>query len=147
MCWYSKSEPIRKYSIADMTVYKVFRLKDGKLYSPIQKDEIWRIGIEKSMFGNITVETEGTADYMMYRIDNGLHSLNEKPETIKTYNEIDPDSYEYIKGWYVEKKFILEYTSVDVLCKCIVPAGSTYYINDDHEVVSNRLKIIQMINP
>ena len=136
MCWISRNTPIKRKANQDITVYKILRISgDKSIHSPIYHT-VWYIGQCKEDH-NLYVYFEGS-----YYISSGFHSLRRKPLIVEmrsfcTY-------YEWVDGETKISIFSKGYN--DYVFKCVIPKGSTYYENENGEIVSNKLIIVKQCN-
>lgn len=134
MCWMSHNLPVMKIAEEDIPVKKVFRINlFRKLLSPVYTTE-WEEGEEKEenifLLVNSKFERCGENYIMRY----GFHSCSEikfKPlgqfcQVLNKHNVV---------------VLTCHYTD-SVICDCIIPKGSYYFINEEEDYVSNKLKLV-----
>lgn len=130
MCWIGKLDTTAKIAEKDIEVFKIcrprtkntcvswfrnFRYKKGETYEhPINIDE-----------------TE-----LFLNIDEGIHSY-----ILNIDIERSDDIYLSLT---LDNKFICIYPNDVCYVKCIIPKGSTYFINERGEVVSDAIKILEI---
>ena len=144
MCWYGKLSD-KKIAEKDITVYKVLEKREndnGKMcyWGPFQYLYGYAIGHKyKEIIKVSTLYYEDGINNDRIIINNGLHCFSENAY-VKAFNrpyyfEIGPnrEKTNIGKGTWLFKKHI------NVICKCTIPKGSTYYINNNNEIVTSAL--------
>ena len=131
MCWFSDKTPLKRVARKDMKVYKVLKCGFNNSVSSIFFKKTWILGVEEKMSYDIVVQWIGDK---LVRIDDGLHSLKNKPFVWNDlwFIEYDGCSYPVFKADVVYNERVFE---------CTIPKGSIYYMNDQGEIVSDRLII------
>ena len=125
MCWVTHESLKQQIAKKDIKVYKVFKVEDGTIYSPIHSNQVWSKGA--------TVESpiKISSVFPFHQISLGLHSCI-KPIML--------DSNMWcIKG---TEHTLFGKDKNEIVLKCIIPKGTTYYVNKRGEVVSNKLKLL-----
>ena len=132
MCWKSYIPPIKQIATKDITCYKIF----------CSSDVIWNRNPIK--FLGITVWNKYTIKELcsLYR-DYTYIPYESNPE-VNIF--IEKSGYYY--RWYIDKgyhsyrtlnKAKEERNVNEVIVKCIIPIGSTYYLNENDEIVSSNI--------
>lgn len=123
MCLHPRSNI--KTSNADLTVYKVFLMKDGAYYSPYRRTK-WKVGETKTVasFG----DARGYKGRFKKRlpeggivIGRGLHA-------------------------YEEKKYAKRRQRNVKIVRCTIPAGTPYILGAGHEIVSLSLRFDAVVS-
>lgn len=140
MCWISYHTPVKKIATEDITCYKLFT-NDSIVW---KKRKFWfsKKIIEKL----ISVCMEYT--YIPYK---------ENPKVNLTCLHERDWMWDNIYHWNIEEGYH-SYETLDRVCiyfhykrgrhfitKCIIPKGSEYYINEDHEIVSSNIIVTDKI--
>lgn len=129
MCWITrlKEYQVKRIAANDIQVYKI-----------LEKRRTWISGLIKyvSPFYNFKyklnkvyksrIELDFQTRNGALTIEKGLHSFTNLRHAEGYCAANEP----YCKTW--------------LIFKAIIPKGSTYYVNEDGEVVSNKLKIIEI---
>jgi hypothetical protein len=124
-----------KIAEEDIPVKKVFiRNSIGELFSPIFPTE-WKEGEEKEetlfLLSNNS-RFEQTGEY--YIINYGFHSCSKIK--FKAIGE-----FSYVLNKYDVVILTGSYAN-SIICDCVIPKGSYYFINEDEDYVSNKLKLV-----
>lgn len=130
MCWRTKYARYRLERKAgkDLTVYKIIKKDYRGRYCPFFitfSMDIWEGKEVTSNINKITVTDKKT---VVCRIEEGLHSYRGK-----TIAEIYPYKIAISSNSYPTTR---RYSAI---AKCTIPKGSSYYINENGEVVSDHL--------
>lgn len=147
----------------NIIVYKVFSVfvNEGILMSPIAKRQ-YTLG----KLYNTEIHTEkyvppysvlgGGISSNVIIIKDGIHCLSNKCEfeRITTSSSTLPKKYLQLRVWLKKPQYPYEQKGTDVyscddytypaVFKCIIPKGTTYYINRAGEIVTEALKIFQI---
>ena len=138
MCWKSCIPPIKQIATKDITCYKIF----------CTSDVVWNRNPIK--FLGIIVWNKYTIKELcsLYR-DYTYIPYESNPEV-----NIFIAKSEYYYRWYIDKGYH-SYKTLDrakaernlyeIIVKCIIPKGSTYYINNFNEIVSSNIIITDKI--
>lgn len=137
MCWHcNKNEFRMQMAEKDIEVYKIlYKDKEGNLVSPIFEMFPWQLGfVHKSPLDIKLTWYKG--DYE-FQGNAGLHSYMRKPEY-----------HSSVEGYCYSRKFTCNtyYPTGGLLAKCIIPKGRLFCVNEDGEVISDALKVIEIIN-
>lgn len=144
MCWISKEKPITKIAESDITVYKLAIIRDNKICSMM-----YRFNYELNQIYNLesqlTIREDDPDLYLdnkpRYIIDEGYHSWSKTPTVIQT---TAPDSdITIIKIKCTAGIYYCDDRHVVLICT--IPQGSTYYVNDFGEYVSDAIKINEAV--
>ena len=146
MCWESYKIPVKKIASWDITCYKVFCSSDvAWIKNPIKflGITVWnkyRIKELCSLYRDYL--------YVSYESNPKVNIFISKSK----YYPISKSGYYY--RWYINKGYH-SYSTLDkakeernlyeVIVKCIIPKGSTYYINGRNEVVSSNIIVTDKI--
>ena len=128
MCWITQQEPIEELAKKDIPVYKIVKSNLQAYYFQEFKYAVGETFY--SIMGWIDFQVYGV--HAFWQIGHGLHSY----------------SYECpMEGPYVYNPTRTRRLSGYVHCKtaklhCVIPKGSTYYVNNDGEYVSSYLKVL-----
>lgn len=137
MCWKSYIPPIKQIATKDITCYKIF----------CSSDVIWNRNPIK--FLGIIVWDKYTIKELcsLYRDYTYIpYEINPKVNIFITTGEY--------WCWYIDKGYHsyktldrakVERDSYEVIVKCIIPKGSTYYINNLDEIVSSNIIVTDKI--
>jgi hypothetical protein len=150
MCWTNKSKPIEKLANNDIPVYKlVIDNGENSVLSYFYNDKntpFKRGKVQKKVRIFPCYYLEGG----YYEINEGYHSYSLNCKLEKILNNHDISISEQL--WYVHKidenkkeKYWLKDT--DRIGKFIIPKGVIYYVNDDGDYVSEKIKLVDIINP
>ncbi len=125
MCWTSFKSPVRRIAEQDITCYKVIFVAENKVISYYQEYEY---EFEKLY----TTEISNVAENgYVFIIIQGFHSYEHCPK-------INSEGIESENGT-VYKFYNMD--TIDTV-RCIIPKGSEYYINENGEIVSNAIIIM-----
>lgn len=133
MCWTSLKKqgiPQPKTVEEDIIVYKVVTVNNRGIYSFFQnfaykEQKDYCLGCELTVKDNVN-------DYY-YVIINGFHSYDKKVKVSVNANfSVNVYSMDGAIYWNYVNHGI-------AIIECIVPKGSTYFENEDGEIVSNRI--------
>lgn len=137
MCWKSYIPPIKQIATKDITCYKIF----------CSSDIIWNRNPIK--FLGIIVWNKYTIKELCSLYRDYLYI----PYEINPEVNIFITTSEYWR-WYIDKGYH-SYKTLDkakeernlneVIVKCIIPEGSTYYINNFDEIVSSNIIVTDKI--
>jgi hypothetical protein len=137
MCWHcDKNKFQMQMTEKDVEVYKIlYKDKEGNLVSPVYERFPWQLEFLYTSFLSIKL-TWYKGDYE-FQGNEGLHSYMRKPQ-------YHPSTEEYT---YNRKfKCNTHYPTGGLLVKCIIPKGRFFCVNEDEEVISDALKVIEIIN-
>ena len=132
MCWRSKEIPVKRTATSELVVYKFVTFKDGGLFSPYR-------GTPFPLSTTFHAPDFGDVERVMggFDISFGYHSY--LPE--KTLLDVGDDSViisnevtGITSAWFDE-----DCCGETYLIKCLLPAGSKYYVNESGEVVSDTI--------
>lgn len=129
MCWTTrlKEHQVKRIAANDIQVYKILEKRRTwisgriKYVSPFYN---FKYKLNKVYKSRIELDVQTRNDVLT--IEKGLHSFTNFQQAKCCYN---------IGKLNCEPWFIF---------KAIIPKGSIYYVNEDREVVSNKLKIIEI---
>lgn len=138
MSWISYNIPIKKIATEDITCYKLFR-RDSIIWKKTNSQKIIEklisictvytyIPYKENPKVNLTYLKTSVwfwDDFYNYRINEGYHSYETLDRVKKDTTFCDKD-----------RRFIV---------KCIIPKGSEYYVNGDHEIVSSSIIVTDKI--
>lgn len=136
MCWASDEHPISCMADKDITCYKVFH----------KRDIIW--GVEKTL--DLTFEAKIKELKSLYRQYKYI-PYNINPKIIINFKKFhtSPSFWSITEGYHSYNtlfKATLERIGISYLMvKCIIPIGSTYYLNNEDEIVSSDIIITDEI--
>lgn len=117
MCWISANKPEFKVAEKDITSYKiVYKAEKGKFRS-MYFNKIYTPGKLESLKKDLLFER--TLSYLIYE---GFHSYEAKAEGVR------------------KEPFHLSQSNVTFV-RCTIPKGATYCVNEDGEIVSNKIII------
>lgn len=144
MCWISKEKPIAKIAESDITVCKLAIIRDNKICSMFYHFD-YELNKTYKIESQLTIREDDPDLYLdnkpRYIIDEGYHSWSKTPTVIQT---TAPDSGITI--------FKIKCTAGIYYCDdrhvvliCTIPQGSTYYVNDLGEYVSDTIKINEAV--
>ena len=124
MCWVTNKFPIKLIAESDIPVKKILYRTNESLYSPCYRTK-WNVGETKEC----TLDNPVISLYIpgRWEIGEGFHSCKEL--------------HKCSEWWCCGDVLILESFSFYVICDCVIPAGSEYYINESGLYVSNRLRL------
>lgn len=124
MCWVTNKFPIKLIAESDIPVKKLLYRINESLHSPCFRTE-WNVGEIK----NCTLDKPIISLYndLSWEIYEGFHSCKELHKCRRL--------------WYCGDDLVLELSAYDVICDCVIPAGSEYYVNESGLYVSNRLRL------
>ena len=136
MCWTSNKIPIRNIATKDITCYKIFHAESIKW--KVRKFlgiSLWKCGIEKF--------------YSLYR-DYEYISYAHNPEIVISLIYSDYwDSWSIYEGYHsystLNRAKFERIRETDLIVKCVIPIGSTYYLNECNEIVSSNIIITDKI--
>ena len=126
MCWSSKYPPIRRSAPTSLIVYKVVvYISPSKCRSFI----MWFAYIYKHEYIEPYLDIEELGDIYIYRwkIYRGFHS----------FVSLDKAVEEYKKASLRDRRI--------ALVECIIPKDSTFYKNENGEIVSDRIIINRVL--
>lgn len=140
MCWISYNIPIKKIATEDITCYKLFS-RDAVVW---KKRKFW--------FNSQKIIEKFTSLCMEYM----YIPYKENPKVNLTcLKEIDW-MWDNVYHWYIDEGYH-SYEILDrvrdqkyiyfrtIIVKCIIPKGSEYYVNEDHEIVSSNIIVTDKI--
>lgn len=145
MCWINKN--VAEKCIADVPIecYKIaIQLEDGTIKSYYERFE-YEIG-KCYKVPELFVKT----NYDLKAIAEGFHSYSKRFNMQKRYNGVWL-SYNTSKVFYAREVFYFNEVPIGrwaktVLLRCIIPVGSTYYINTEDCIVSDAIEITSVEN-
>lgn len=141
MCWVTKNKKFIKKRIAkeDIFVKKLMSKRmDTKFVESPCFYMVWEFGRCEKYREKIAILKEWDLDKKLaYVIQSGFHSLSPTCNVKK----INQDAV----AFYESKKVfsIFDYNNSFILVDAKIPKGSIYYENEQGEIVSNRLIILQ----
>lgn len=130
MCWVTNSKPEAHVADSDIKVYKIVRQTPRKnIVNSLYYVYTYKIGElfemdEKIIPGLVLYSTP----FQAYVINEGFHS----------YATFEKVKMEFEDGITLA---IDPGASMPVIVECIIPEGSRYYINNEDEVVSDKIII------
>lgn len=142
MCWTSHNykHPVKIIADEDIKVFKIVNRNLTSVYEDFQ----YEIEREYKLMEPIVLEIGSTAG--MWLINKGFHSYCF--ETVKIYVDYYSNifSHETIQEISIYTKFGRNDKFVGdigkyIIAECIIPKGSTYYINEFGEIVSDKISI------
>lgn len=137
MCWTSDTNPIPKTADKDIICYKVFNIGDIKykvrkfLGIPFRKEGIKEL---YSMYK--------AYKYVPYAANPKVTIYYRKYNDIYSWWSIDKGYHSYSTLDQAELKRVLK---LELIVECVIPAGSTYYINENDEIVSSNIIVTDKI--
>jgi hypothetical protein len=138
MCWNSKWSAKKQIAKDDFYVYKIVRKTDTTIESFYLcfKYELGHLyGVPKSLEVNYKAEC--------FYIVEGFHSYKNKP-TLKTAVINSKPRHVFDVG-IIRQGFDIQYfNSNSCVMTCKIPKGTTYYVNEEGEIVSECLIPIEM---
>lgn len=121
MCWISSKTPVAKIAKRDKVVYKetwaALASEDSQFILSMWKRFKYKIGETYTLPTPLEIKKR-PYNWSNFKISEGFHSYN-------------------------SKKFIL-FTNL-IIIKCIIPAGTKYYLNEMGDVVSESIKLIEIL--
>lgn len=131
MCWRSSKPAIKKIATQDILVYKVM---DKDLKSKYYRYP-YTIGKVNTIDRELVVK-----HHAEYIIEEGFHS-------IPKIDYIAPSKVSCQSVW-IYNCGVIEVIDIkrEALFECIIPKGSTYYLNEDNYAVSNSIIIKRKIS-
>lgn len=126
MCWSSKYPPIRRSAPTSLIVYKVVAYISP---SRCRSSVMWFNYIYKHEYIEPYLNIEELGDIYIYRwkIHRGFHS----------FVSLDKAVEEYKKALLGDRRI--------ALVECIIPKDSTFYKNENGEIVSDRIIINRVL--
>lgn len=138
MCWFTVDTELIKGNIAtdNIVCNKIVTLISGKIESafigfPYELNEVY--SINKDLFIFPAILGRGTG----YGILEGFHSYS--TNVIYKYDNACINVYN--KNVWINSFSAYFYTGLSI-ASCIIPKGSTYYLNELGEYVSDKIKIL-----
>lgn len=140
MCWISKEKPTAQIAESNITVCKLAVMHDDKICSMFYHFQ-YELNQTYKLDSQLTIREDDPDLYLdnkpRYVIDEGFHSWTKMPTILQT---TPPDSditiikIKCTAGiYYCDDKH--------VVLICTIPQGSTYYVNNLGEYVSDTIKI------
>lgn len=136
MCWTSDINPIPKTAFENITCYKIFHLKSIKW--KVRKFlgiSLWKCGIEKL--------------YSLYRDYKYIPYTHNPEVTVSLIHSAYWDRWNIYKGYHsystLDKAKLERVRDTELIVKCIIPIGSTYYLNECNEIVSSNIIVTDKI--
>ena len=141
MCWVTKNKKFIKKRIAkeDIFVKKLMsKSMDTKFVESPCFDMVWEFGRCEKYREKIAILKEWDLDKkLVYVIQQGFHSLSPTCN-VKKINQNAVAFYESKKVFS-----FFDYNNSFILVDAKIPKGSIYYENEQGEIVSNKLIILQ----
>ena len=147
MCWTGKTTD-KKVAGENLTVYKILFIMTGESKGIISFSPFYGMGYEKNKVYERSITPRVFSDYSFgCQIDEGFHCYDgdcivkectERPDDLVV---ITKDSYRHI----FSGPTLLRDKGLMAAFKCVIPKGTTYYINKDGEIVSEKIEIINRI--
>lgn len=145
MCWVTKNKPVKQVAKRNIKVQKVLHLTSYGFVSPCFDIYKWK----KSLPNTSYLETpEESYKYpydnyiypenpikKKYKINYGLHSCKKIVRNGDGFCTVDDNMNEH---------YLMMAMANDFICECIIPKGSTYYLNEYGEYVSDTLKFVKI---
>lgn len=141
MCWSSKYVK-RLIADKDIKCWKIIRqYEDNHVYSLYLRMK-YLLNKEYSLGRSIYVRQVNKSSFLnvKYEINQGFHSYFNKPKLILLNDEFNVE----VNGMIVDRIYYnpSAISTRDIhIAECIIPKGSVYYMNDSHEVVSDKIII------
>lgn len=133
MCWATRLKPHILVAEKDIPTIKILR---STLESYYFSDFKYNIGEVKYSLLATPYHPIGFSEFL--QIDYGLHSYHPDCGVVRT------NLYIYVK--LLKDSIITKYYDMAILvANCVIPEGSSYYLNEWGEYVSSRLKVISTI--
>lgn len=117
MCWISANKPEFKVAEEDITSYKIVYKGVNNKFRSLYFNKIYTPGKLESLKKDLAVEP-----YTFFHIYEGFHSYEAKAEGVR------------------KEPFHLSQSNVTFV-RCTIPKGATYCVNEDGEIVSNKIII------
>ena len=148
MCWITHKEELAIPKIAEDNIVcnKLVRMPSD--FNIIISDIYqfgYKLNIVYSICGDLRVDKILENDKFRYCILKGFHSYSDKV-TFKSSIDYWDCINVYFMGQPILKNFVNETwgctTMIGAIASCIIPKGSTYFLNERGEYVSNNIKIL-----
>lgn len=128
MCWISYNEKFQVMKIAktDIQVYKILKKYQSWIFKRTQYVSLYhrfKYKLDKVYKSKLGVKF--LEEYNGLQIEEGLYSFINFEEAYFYRANVSSGSLPWI------------------ICKAVIPKGSVYYINEDGEVVSDKLKVTE----
>lgn len=141
MCWTSYNTPVKKIATDDITCYKLFT----------SNSIVWKK--RKFWFNSQKIIEKLISACMAYT----YIPYKENPKINLTCLQERDWMWDNVYHWNIDEGYH-SYETVDRVCiyfrykrghhfiiKCIIPKGSEYYVNEDHEIVSSNIIVTDKI--
>lgn len=128
MCWISK-ERIKRIAKEDIPVFKIVNRDKTSVF----RNFLYEENTEYSLGKEIHVYESGI---MHFFINEGFHSYCKKCEITYTYSDGFFRVIDLVGTVLLGRKSLL-------ILECLIPKGATYYINEEGECVSDKLKTLK----
>lgn len=141
MCWKTIYRPVKCVAKRDIKVVKFIMSKYGEqFYTPYYRQEIAMGQIKTSKL----VDPHRVGDIIdsFYAIGEGLHSYGMNIDIVIQNGRIDIMSNgERLDYWFDTYNGFRVY-----IAECVIPKGSSYYLNEHNEYVSDKLKYVNVVS-
>lgn len=135
MCWKTNHLAVKRIAETDIPVQKVLSVNTeiGNITSPMYIEFEWEVGkVYECKIGKVHC-SDGIS---RYAINEGFHSSEKLNHDCQCNEWVNGGSkHLFIAGFW------------DAVCDAVIPAGSEYYLNEDGDYVSNKMKIIKVGEP
>lgn len=130
MCWVTNSKPEAHFADSNIKVYKIVTKTSRKnMVNSLYRGYTYKIGklfeMEKRIIPGLVLSS---ANGKSYAIKEGFHSYATFAKATRKFEEII--TYDLNSS-----------VNMFVIVECIIPEGSRYYINNEGEVVSDKIII------
>lgn len=141
MCWKTIYSPVKRVAKSDIKVAK-FVVSNYRclFYTPYYRQEVAMGEIKTSELGE--PHRVGDVDDGFYAITDGLHSYGTNVDIVVQNNRIDIIwNGERLDYWFDTYNDFKVY-----IVECVIPKGSSYYVNECNEYVSDKLKYVNVVS-
>lgn len=138
MCWSSKY--VKKLiANRDIKCWKITRQYENNHVRSLYFYMKYLLNKEYSLGQSIYVRQSSFFN-AKYEINQGFHSYFSKPKLIVIKDEFNVKVNGIIVDRIYYSPLVISNHSIHI-AECIIPKGSVYYVNDSHEIVSDKIII------
>ena len=140
MCWKSKEVPVRQVADKDIKVKKILKkCDDGQLVSPIYCDFPWKIGeVAHCELGEPYASYLNSFSPFKYEEKSKCYDIN---CGLNSCVFIGWNFNTWISLYEGRGHEMFASNDDEAVCDAIIPAGSSYYLNEHGEYISDKLMI------